>query len=170
MEKVILIKYGELSTKKDNINFFLNKLKVNILESLKGIEAKIDYDLGRMFSYSKNISALDLSSFNTSKLTKIAQMFSNCQSLTEIKFSSKFNTSNVAAFSYLFSECENLLSLDLSNFNTNNAVSMNYMFSNCLSLKELDLTSFNTTTVTNMSYMFNRNTSLNLIKFGNNFN
>ena len=47
---------------------------------------------------------------------------------------------------------------------------MNYMFSNCLSLKELDLTSFNTTTVTNMSYMFNRNTSLNLIKFGNNFN
>ena len=48
MEKVILIKYGELSTKKDNINFFLNKLKVNILESLKGIEAQIDYDLGRM--------------------------------------------------------------------------------------------------------------------------
>ena len=30
MEKVILIKYGELSTKKDNINFFLKKLRENI--------------------------------------------------------------------------------------------------------------------------------------------
>lgn len=55
MEKVILIKYGELSTKKDNINFFLNKLKVNILESLKGIEAQIDYDLGRMFIHTSDI-------------------------------------------------------------------------------------------------------------------
>ena len=55
MEKVILIKYGELSTKKDNINFFLNKLKVNILESLKGIEARIDYDLGRMFIHTSDI-------------------------------------------------------------------------------------------------------------------
>ncbi len=49
MEKVVLIKYGELSTKKDNINFFLTKLKDNILASLKDIDAKVDYDLGRMF-------------------------------------------------------------------------------------------------------------------------
>lgn len=55
MEKVILIKYGELSTKKDNINFFLAKLKDNILESLKGIDASIDYDLGRMFIHTKEI-------------------------------------------------------------------------------------------------------------------
>jgi len=55
MEKVILIKYGELSTKKDNINFFLKKLKENILEALKGIDAKIDYDLGRMFIHTNDI-------------------------------------------------------------------------------------------------------------------
>lgn len=55
MEKVILIKYGELSTKKDNINFFLTKLKENILESLKDLEAKVDYDLGRMFIHSNNL-------------------------------------------------------------------------------------------------------------------
>ena len=30
MKKVILIKYGELTTKKDNRNFFINKLKNNI--------------------------------------------------------------------------------------------------------------------------------------------
>lgn len=49
MEKVVLIKYGELSTKKDNINFFLKKLKDNILNALKGLDAEVDYDLGRMF-------------------------------------------------------------------------------------------------------------------------
>lgn len=49
MEKVILIKYGELSTKKDNINFFLKKLKENILFALNNLNVSIDYDLGRMF-------------------------------------------------------------------------------------------------------------------------
>lgn len=54
MEKAILIKYGELSTKKDNINFFLTKLKENILTALKDLEVKVDYDLGRMFIHTKN--------------------------------------------------------------------------------------------------------------------
>ena len=49
MEKVILIKYGELSTKKDNINFFLKKLKENILFALNDLDVNVTYDLGRMF-------------------------------------------------------------------------------------------------------------------------
>lgn len=49
MEKVILIKYGELSTKKDNINFFLKKLKENILLALNDLDVEVTYDLGRMF-------------------------------------------------------------------------------------------------------------------------
>ena len=53
MKKVILIKYGELSTKKDNINFFLVCLKENILAALKNMDVEIKYDLGRMFIYSE---------------------------------------------------------------------------------------------------------------------
>ena len=53
MEKVILIKYGELSTKKDNINFFLKKLKENILFVLNDIDVEVTYDLGRMFIHTK---------------------------------------------------------------------------------------------------------------------
>lgn len=53
MEKVILIKYGELSTKKDNINFFLKKLRENILFALKDLEVTVDYDLGRMFVHTE---------------------------------------------------------------------------------------------------------------------
>lgn len=53
MEKVILIKYGELSTKKDNKNFFLKTLQDNINRVLNN-EALIEYDFGRMFIYPKN--------------------------------------------------------------------------------------------------------------------
>jgi len=54
MEKVILIKYGELSTKKDNINYFLKSLRDNILFVLKDLDIKVDYDLGRMFIHTNN--------------------------------------------------------------------------------------------------------------------
>lgn len=53
MEKVILIKYGELSTKKDNINYFLTRLRDNILFVLKDLNVKVDYDKGRMFIHTK---------------------------------------------------------------------------------------------------------------------
>lgn len=49
MKKIIIIKYGELSTKKDNINFFISKLKNNISIILKNIDNEIKYDFGRMF-------------------------------------------------------------------------------------------------------------------------
>lgn len=55
MKKVIIIKYGELSTKKDNINFFLNKLKENINYYLKDYEHEIYYDFGRMFVESDDV-------------------------------------------------------------------------------------------------------------------
>lgn len=49
MNKLLLIKYGELSTKKDNINYFIRTLKENIEASLKGIDVELIYDKGRMF-------------------------------------------------------------------------------------------------------------------------
>lgn len=48
MEKVIIIKYAELSTKNDNINFFLRTLKNNIINKLEGLDFSITYDYGRM--------------------------------------------------------------------------------------------------------------------------
>lgn len=56
MEKLIIIKYGELNTKKDNINYFLNTLKKNILFNLQGIDAQITFDKGRMFIKTQEFS------------------------------------------------------------------------------------------------------------------
>ena len=49
MDRVILIKYGELSTKKANRNFFINTLYKNLKSKLLGYEVKIHKDRARMY-------------------------------------------------------------------------------------------------------------------------
>ena len=49
MNKVILIKYGELTTKKGNRNFFVNTLYNNIKNKLKNFNVKISKDISRMY-------------------------------------------------------------------------------------------------------------------------
>lgn len=49
MNRVILIKYGELTTKKGNRNFFINTLYNNIKEKLKNYNVNISKDRSRMY-------------------------------------------------------------------------------------------------------------------------
>lgn len=49
MEKIILIKYGELTTKKNNRNLFINLLYENIKNKLKNYDVKIVKNRVRMF-------------------------------------------------------------------------------------------------------------------------
>ncbi len=49
MNRVILIKYGELTTKKGNRKLFINTLYSNILKKLKGLEVNIFKDMSRMY-------------------------------------------------------------------------------------------------------------------------
>ena len=49
MDRVIMIKYGELSTKKGNIKFFINTLYRNIENKLSGYDVKISRDISRMY-------------------------------------------------------------------------------------------------------------------------
>ena len=53
MDKLILIKYGELTTKKDNRKFFIKELVNNIRKKIDDIE--IEYSLDRMYIKSDNI-------------------------------------------------------------------------------------------------------------------
>lgn len=51
MNRVILIKYGELTTKKGNRNFFVQTLYNNVVNKLKGYNVKIKKDRSRMYIY-----------------------------------------------------------------------------------------------------------------------
>ena len=55
MEKIILIKYGELTTKKSNRNYFINTLEKNIKNLLSNYDIKIVKDRVRMFIYTDKI-------------------------------------------------------------------------------------------------------------------
>ncbi|MBQ6539209.1 MAG: tRNA 4-thiouridine(8) synthase ThiI [Bacilli bacterium] len=49
MSKLIMIKYGELSTKKGNRGFFINTLYKNIKNKLDGLDVNISKDRARMY-------------------------------------------------------------------------------------------------------------------------
>ena len=68
MERVILIKYGELTTKKGNRNFFVHTLTENIKMKLKNYHVTIKKDLSRM-SISFDLEQMD------EILEKINQVF-----------------------------------------------------------------------------------------------
>jgi len=58
MKKMILIKYGELTTKKGNRNTFIRLLVNNINSILRGIDYKIKYDRVRMYIESNEIDLI----------------------------------------------------------------------------------------------------------------
>ena len=49
MDRIILIKYGELTTKKGNRNFFINTLYNNLKNKLEKFDVKISKDRARMY-------------------------------------------------------------------------------------------------------------------------
>ena len=57
-------------------------------------------------------------------------MFFCCENLTELDLSS-FDTSRVSDMNNMFSYCENLTELDLSSFDTSRVSDMNIMFASC---------------------------------------
>ena len=123
--------------------------------------------MGYMFYNCSKLTSLDVTKFNTAKVTDMSNMFLNCSKLTSLDVT-KFNTGNVTDMGYMFYNCSALTSLDVTNFNTMNVTNMSFMFYNCKALTSLDVTKFNTEKVTNMNRMFSNCsslTSLNLTKF-----
>jgi len=112
-----------------------------------------------MFYNCKNITNIDLSSFNTQNVIDMSYMFDGCSNLTNINLSS-FNTQNVRYMSCMFYGCSKLTNIDLSSFNTQNVIYMSYMFDGCSNLTNINLSSFNTQNVRYMSRMFNECSNL----------
>ena len=90
-----------------------------------------------------DITEIDLSNFDASKVTTMYRMFASCSSLTSINLSN-LNKLQAKEMGSLFADCTSLISLDLSEFNTSNTCSMFNMFDGCSNLKFLNLSNFNT--------------------------
>ncbi len=65
MDRVVLIKYGELTTKKGNRKFFINTLYQNLKKKLNNLDVKISRDISRMYiEFSDNDLDLVLKNLN----------------------------------------------------------------------------------------------------------
>ena len=136
---------------------------------LSGFDTSKVTNMSNMFLSVSSLKNLDLSSFDTSNVTNMYSMFGWSENLETIDLSS-FNTSKVTDMSNMFISNSSLEELDLSGFDTGNVTNMTYMFAYCSSLTELDLSRFNTNKVTDMSSMFDGDAALKSIKFSSNFN
>ena len=121
----------------------------------------------RMFRDLSNLISLDVSNFDTSKVTNMEAMFAGMPSLTTLNLSN-FDTSKVTRMNSMFEGVSRLTTLNLSNFDTSKVTNMEAMFGYMYGLTSLNISNFNTSQVTNMRDMFSniRNlTSLSLTNF-----
>ncbi|HFX3783902.1 TPA: BspA family leucine-rich repeat surface protein, partial [Enterococcus faecium] len=99
----------------------------------------------------RSLTSLDASNWDTSNVTNVTSMFSDCSKLRSINVSNcKMSNGSVR----MFSGCSSLTSLDVTHLDTSNVTNMSSMFSGCSSLTSLDVTHLDTSNVTNMSSMF----------------
>ena len=120
---------------------------------------KIYFNSDSSYSFSNlvGLTSLDLSDFNTSKVTNMSYMFNRNLNIASLNLGNNFDTSNVINMEGLFYGLKALQSLDLKDkFNTSNVTNMSFMFSSMNSCTSLNLgNNFDTSNVTEMSYMFN---------------
>ena len=156
------------------------------LEEIEGLEflnTSEVTNMACMFQFCKNLKSIDLSHFDTSKISNkenhydryhsdfpeielyedisgIQSMFEGCRSLKSLDLSN-FDTSNMESMTALFKDCSNLTSINFDGgFNTSAVNYMDDMFAGCSSLVSLNLENFNTSNVVCMNSMFKGCSSL----------
>lgn len=131
--------------------------KIEHLDYLNTSEVE---NMGSMFSKCTCCETLDLSSFNTEKVTNMLAMFEGSMSLRTIKLPKGFIGSNVTNLNATFRGCASLTELDLSGSNAEKVKDMGGMFYGCVALSNLNLSGFKTGSVTDMPYLFSSCQSL----------
>lgn len=133
---------------------------------LRGLDTSQVTSMRKMFSECYKLKEVILFGLDTSKVTDMSMMFSECIRLPALDVSS-LNTNNVETMERMFVACRRLLNLDLSKFNTANVKTMDHMFYKCADLSELIISGFDTSNVENMSGMFARCKNLDEIDVSN---
>ena len=99
------------------------------------------------------ITYVDLSQFDSSSCSSMANFFNKCSKLTSIKLGDNFDTSNVLTMSNMFNTCTKLTSIDICKFDTSKVTDMSSMFLDS-GIVYLDMTCLNTASVTTMNQLF----------------
>lgn len=173
-------------------NYFNSNNTLESWDFLENLDTSAVTNMSHMFEWAASEIMLDFTKypkFTTANVTNMQSMFRYTQGLKQMNLSS-FNTSKVTDMSSMFSQC-GLEVIDLRNFDTSSVLTMNSMFSMAWNtrevlfadnwgaactdmanmfyymalVKEFDLTTFKTSNVTTMASMFNSCVNLITVKF-----
>ena len=168
---------GGVIANEDSSFLFYHFINLGYIEFGENFDTSNMINMQSMFCYTPSLISLDLSTFDTSKVTNMGNLFrmwteqegyAENASLATIIFGDKWNTSNVTNMKDVFTGTA-VTSLDLSNWNTANVTNMYHMFNRCKNLETLNLCSFDTKQVTNMEAIFNGTSKLKAIYVGPNW-
>ena len=126
-----------------------------------------------LFQNLTNLTSIDLTYLDTSKVEDMRMMFHGIRNLTNLDLTN-FDTSNAIDMNTMFSTTGLSTITFGENFDTSNVTDMNWMFNNIRNLTQIitpegiNVINWDTSRVTNMSNMFST-TGLSTITFGENF-
>ena len=139
--------------------WFQGYVNLTSIEGIEYLNTSQVTDMHNMFSECSHLQTTDFSGFDTRKVKDMSYMFHNCGSLKSLDISN-FNTSEVTDMRGMFDGCIGLTSLDLSHLNTSKVSVMVSMFQSCIHLLSVNLSGWDTRNVINMTRMFKRCHSL----------
>ena len=139
--------------------WFQGYVNLTSIEGIEYLNTSQVTDMHNMFSECSHLQTTDFSGFDTRKVKDMSYMFHNCGSLKSLDISN-FNTSEVTDMRGMFDGCIGLTSLDLSHLNTSKVSVMASMFQSCINLLSVNLSGWDTRNVINMTRMFKRCHSL----------
>ena len=139
--------------------WFQGYVNLTSIEGIEYLNTSQVTDMHNMFSECSHLQTTDFSGFDTRKVKDMSYMFHNCGSLKSLDISN-FNTSEVTDMRGMFESCIGLTSLDLSHLNTSKVSVMASMFQSCINLLSVNLSGWDTRNVISMTRMFKRCHSL----------
>ena len=135
--------------------WFQGYVNLTSIEGIEYLNTSQVTDMHNMFSECSHLQTTDFSGFDTRKVKDMSNMFYNCGSLKSLDISN-FNTSEVTNMRGMFYHCIGLTTLDLSHLNTSKVSIMISMFELCLNLLSVNLSGWDTRNVGSMYHMFEK--------------
>jgi surface protein len=116
--------------------------------------------MSSLFNDCRLVEFLDLSNWNTSKVTVMSLLFGANDNvdipmkLSIIKGIESLDLSSAKDINRMFYNCRNIKNLDLSNWNIENVTTIEMMFYLCTSLENVNVSNWNTKIVEKMNKLF----------------
>ena len=152
---VYVLAEGVIYAPKNSKNMFNGMTNVTEIDTSNLDFSRVENALG-MFVNCSNLESLDTASWDVSNMTNMQSLFYGCNKLEDIDVSN-WDTSNVTNMRMVFFRCyelDNEILKGVENWDVSNVTNFYSMFKHARGLTNLDLSNWDTSSATTMSHMF----------------